>query len=324
MSYRFKPISLTGVRLMNHEISATNVSRRAFLAALGAAMPLPLRAADDSCRELKVGHVYSCRTFTAKGSGVEGLQHQVFTAAPMPPADIRRDVIVLHEITGANAAFFQYVDTLVDEGFTVHCPVLFSTPLPRFPRTLFVPFAACLGSGFTCFTRTESSRVNTWLVELADDIAGSEKRKLGVIGMCLTGIQPLAMLRCRSVVAPVLCQPTLPTRDVRVTHPPASTGRPISFMTISTDPELDRDLGLPPSDVDFALARVRDENMSVLLIRFQHDPIAAASRATRLVEMFKPRLELFELKGHYHSSLVNNHGDHSGRRRVSEFLKTHL
>jgi len=317
---------------MERPTGARSVSRRAFISALSAGLPLQLPQPshpENGCRELKrpdLLHVYACRVFTARGPGIEGLHHQVFTAAPPVPPAKRRDVIVLHEITGANVAFFQYVDTLVDAGFTVHCPVLFSTAPPSGLRKFFVLFEACgPSSDFRCFTQTETSRVNQWLVELATDVAGSERRKLGVIGMCLTGIQPLGMLRCRSVVAPVLCQPTLPTRDVVLTHPPPATGRPIAFTTWSRDPEAERDLGLPQSDIDFAYARVRDEDLKMLLVRYQHDPISSSVRADRLVEMFKPRLELFELAGHEHSSLVTDPGPgEPGRKKVVEFLKAIL
>jgi hypothetical protein len=121
--------------------------------------------------------------------------------------------------------------------------------------------------------------------------------------MCLTGIQPLAMLRCRGVVAPVLCQPTLP------------------FGRNETD------LGLPPSDVDFALARVLDpmakEPLEVLQIRYSGDRIASPRRADRLKEMFGSRMTLISLPGDDHSSLVHDPHE-TARKAVIDFLRAKL
>ena len=159
-------------------------------------------------------------------------------------------------------------------------------------------------SEFECFERSAYSPLNPWLVALAVDISGGERRKLGAIGMCLTGIQPLAMLRARAVVAPVLCQPTLPIgKNVRSA----------------------RDFGLPSSDFDFAYARVHAEGLKVLLIRYKGDKVASAERAARLVEHFRPRIEFVEPDGDEHSSLVH-HPDAGGLARgaVIRFLKSAL
>lgn len=279
-------------------------SRRAFLSALAAGLPLHgfQHATGHGDRRAR----YSSRTFPPPDQPeIDGVRLEVLSAAPTTGP--RRDVIVLHEITGPSASFFSYVDTLVDEGLTVHCPVFFGKPFetPSAIRRGVLAIKGCgVFSEFECFKRSAYTPLNPWLVALAVDISGPDGRKLGAIGMCLTGIQPLAMLRCRAVVAPVLCQPTLP---------------------IGKNVQSARDFGLPSSDVDFAHARVHAEDMKVLLIRYKDDTVSSAERAARLVELFKPRIEFVELAGDEHSSLVHD-PDPGGLARgaVIRFLKSKL
>ena len=278
-------------------------SRRAFL---GLAAGLPLRGLQHAGHGGDRRGRYTSRIFPPRDQpAIDGVRLEVLSAAPATGP--RRDVIVLHEITGPSALFFSYVDTLVDEGFTVHCPAFFGKPFetPSAIRRGILAIKACgVFSEFECFERSAYSPLNPWLIALAVDISGGEGRKLGAIGMCLTGIQPLAMLRARAVVAPVLCQPTLPIgKNVRSA----------------------RDFGLPSSDFDFAYARVHAEDLKVLLIRYKGDKVASAERAARLVEHFKPRIEFVEPDGDEHSSLVH-HPDAGGLARgaVIRFLKSAL
>jgi dienelactone hydrolase len=280
-------------------------SRRTFLSMLIASAPTQATR-HQSLSDRPNRARYTVRTFPAKDHAeIDGVRHRVLTASP--DSGPGRDVIVLHEITGASERFFGYTDTLVDAGFTVHCPVLFG---PSFVGDSLLQRAvlylkACGGfSDFECWSRSAYRPLNPWLVALAEDISGRDRRRLGAIGMCLTGIQPLAMLRCRSVVAPVLCQPTLP---------------------VSKDERSRRDLGLPPSDFDFAHARIHAEQLKVLLIRYRDDRISSAQRARRLVDLLSPQLKFVELDGDKHSSLVHDPDqDGRARREVVAFLDANL
>ena len=120
--------------------------------------------------------------------------------------------------------------------------------------------------------------------------------------MCLTGIQPLAMLRCRAVVAPVICQPTLP---------------------LGGSTKAKTDFGLPPADADFAIARVTYERLQVLHIRYANDKISSKPRAERLNRVLAPHVQFVEVPGGEHSSLVHDPTSQA-RTAVVEFLKRRL
>jgi hypothetical protein len=102
-------------------------------------------------------------------------------------------------------------------------------------------------------------------------VSESPTRKIGAIGMCYTGIQPLAMLRCKAVVAPVLCQPAVP---------------------FSLNRSAAADLGLPP-DVDLQSA---ESPMSVRRIGHsllrRHD---FAARVSSICSICWVRLKYCEL-----------------------------
>jgi dienelactone hydrolase len=234
---------------------------------------------------------------------IDGVRHEVWTSHPAGGPG--PDVIVLHEITGATDEFFSYTDTLVDEGFTVHCPVLFGSAFaPRSGlRTVLSGIRACHSREFECNKRSAHTPLNPWLVALSVDISQHGQRRLGAIGMCLTGIQPLAMLRCRAVVAPVLCQPVMPL--------------------LAVNRRSARDLGLPPSDTDFALARVQSEQLDVLLVRYAGDRISPVARTDRLRELFNERLALVAVEGAHHSSLIVDPHP-TARQAVITFLRSQL
>src|SRR4051795_6427086 len=73
---------------------------------------------------------------------------------------------------------------------------------------------ACVSAEFRAFAANESSPVTKWLRSLArfahDECGGPG---VGAIGMCFSGNFALTMMLEPSVLAPVLCQPTLPLDD---------------------------------------------------------------------------------------------------------------
>ncbi|HEY9752594.1 MAG TPA: hypothetical protein V6C46_06570 [Coleofasciculaceae cyanobacterium] len=69
----------------------------------------------------------------------------------------------------------------------------------------------CIGQEFYCFAKHQSSLITDWLRSLcrkAKQECGH--RDVGVIGMCFTGGFVLSLMADESVIAPVICQPSLP------------------------------------------------------------------------------------------------------------------
>ena len=239
---------------------------------------------------------YKPWTFTAAG-----LTRQIWSSTSSGP-----DVIVLHEITGASTLFFSFCDVLVEKNFRVHAPLLFGSPFrpEGWLSNAFLTLPACLDhTGISCFTQSAHNPLNPWLVELARHISGKDGRPVGAIGMCLTGIQPLAMMRAKAVKAPVLCQPALPFGDAKAK----------------------RDLGLPASDVDYAVTRAKAEPMDVLALRFECDTISPQVRLDRLRQLFGDRLIPKTLPGPEpkHSTLVHERNEEA-IHAVLDFLRTRL
>lgn len=194
-------------------------------------------------------------------------------------------VALLHEIAGPTVEHFHLGDCLVRAGFEVHSPVFFGRAgqATRFVHTArFFASKCVVTSDFSCKSATAPSAIHDWVVALCTSL-GQGGRRVGVVGMCMTGIMPLAALRARVVVAPVLCQPSLPMGPANV-----------------------HALGLPPSDVELVRWRMANEGLTALLVRYRADRISPPERTAALRRTFGPALEVFELDGEGHSSLVHS------------------
>jgi dienelactone hydrolase len=113
---------------------------------------------------------------------------------------------------------------------------------------------ACVSAEFRAFAANESSPVTRWLRALAA-LAHSEcgGPGVGAIGMCFTGNFALSMMLDSALLAPVLCQPSLP---------------------------LDDPAGLNISEAELATIRGRleREDLTVMAYRFDGDRHCAAQR----------------------------------------------
>jgi dienelactone hydrolase len=271
-------------------------SRREFLTVVASGATAGARSGHARHFPLPRFDQYTPWTFPA-----HGISRKVFSAGDGP------DVVVLHEITGPSELFFGFCDILVAAHFRVHCPALFGTPNAKenMIRNALLYVPACLDhAGINCFRRSHPDGLDPWLIALADSVSGPNRRPVGAIGMCYTGIKPLAMLRSRGVIAPVLCQPALPF------------GERVSFK---------KDLGLAPSDLDYAVARSREESLDVLALRYSDDRISPPERMRRLIDLFGDRLRCLELQDadHKHSTLVHER-DERAIQAVLGFLRERL
>jgi len=182
-------------------------------------------------------------------------------------------VIVMAEMPGISPHVARFARWVRDAGFTVYMPSLFGSDgaVPDAARGARIFQRACVSAQFRALGGGgESSPVARWLMGLAR-AAHSEcgGPGVGAIGMCFTGNFALTMMLDPAVLAPVLCQPSLPLDN------PAG-------------------LEIAPEEISGVKARMDREDLTVLAYRFQGDAFCRAERfdayASALGDRFLPRV----------------------------------
>ncbi len=165
-------------------------------------------------------------------------------------------VIVLTEMPGISPQVIRFAKWVIDAGFTVYLPSLFGVDgaVPNAEDGAAILKRACVSAEFRAFASNESSPVTQWLRQLAKH-AHQECGGIGVgaIGMCFTGNFALTMMLESVMLAPVLCQPSLPFDDP-------------SAINMSDD------------ELHAVAARLEKDDLSVLAYRFEGDRYCRAER----------------------------------------------
>jgi dienelactone hydrolase len=122
-------------------------------------------------------------------------------------------VIVMAEMPGISPHVARFARWVRDAGFTIYMPSLFGRDgaHPGAEEGLAVLKRACVSAEFRAFAGHGPSPVTQWLRALArhahEECGGPG---VGAIGMCFTGNFALSMMLEPAMLAPVLCQPSLP------------------------------------------------------------------------------------------------------------------
>lgn len=195
------------------------------------------------------------------------------------PAD-GAPVVLLHELPGLTPDDLFLARRLANERFNVHVPLLFG----NFGQDSVLAglWQACRPGRFECSARSARSPILDWLERVCDGVAAAGGRPIGIVGMCLTGILPLALLR-EGVDAAVVCQPTIPFTAI--------FGRPVGAQR--------SDLGLGSADLD----RAMQSRVPFLAMRYSSDALCPAPRLDALRKTFSDRIATIELNGDGHSTL---------------------
>ncbi|MEN6541485.1 dienelactone hydrolase family protein [Parvibaculum sp.] len=188
--------------------------------------------------------------FTPIDLELEGTKKRVWRSGHGPA------VIVMHEMPGISPHVARFARWIRDGGFTVWMPSLFGRDgaIGSAEEGADVFRRACISAEFRALGAGVSSPVTVWLRALARHAHGEcGGPGVGAVGMCFTGNFALTMMLEPAVVAPVLCQPSLP---------------------------LDVPGGLEISDEELARVRGRleRENRKVLAYRFSGDAFCRAER----------------------------------------------
>jgi len=188
--------------------------------------------------------------FAAREITLGGGAKKVYVAGSGPA------VIVMTEMPGISPQVARFARWVRDAGFSVYMPSLFGRDgaVPGAEEGAAVFRKACVSAEFRALAANESSPVTDWLRALAR-FAHEERGGPGVgaIGMCFTGNFALTMMLEPAMLAPVLCQPTLPLDD------PAG-------------------LEISPADLDAVRNRLDREDLTVLAYRFEGDRFCRAQR----------------------------------------------
>jgi dienelactone hydrolase len=215
----------------------------------------------------------------------QNTKHQLYaTGTEGPP------VISLHELPGLSSETFATARQLAGVRYTVVVPLLFGQPGES--HAISNIGKVCGVSQFACNEGEKTSPHVAWLRELARCARTQwpDGKGVGVIGVCLTGAFPIPMLREPAVVAPVICQPTLPFNRFNLLQ---AFGWFMDQHAIAVDPE------------DLKYAREKRTN-PVLGIRYKGDRKCQRRRFERLSTEFPDRFFRLDVPGNHHSTLVGD------------------
>lgn len=206
-----------------------------------------------------------------------GITHSVFclnNGSAKPP------VLLLHELPGLSPGTLAYAEEL-SKDFTVYVPLLFgkkgeSLVWNGYRAYWFRGPADFSPSGEWGASPQGSVPVVTWLRGVVQEIEKQhQNQRIGIIGNCMTGAFPLALLDNPRVGAAVVAQPALP----------------MSFFFCPTESDK-QSLGLSKIDED----AMRKSTAKIYGVRFEGDCIANSRKHQWLKETLHARFEDGEIK----------------------------
>jgi dienelactone hydrolase len=190
-------------------------------------------------------------------------------------------VIIIHEMPGMHPLVIRFADHVAAAGMTAVMPSLFGSPGREVTMGHAVGVmlkAICVRREFNVWATNRSSPIVDWCRALARKMhAECGGNGVGAVGMCFTGNFALAMMTEPSVVAPVLSQPSLPL--------PSGPGSDKRRGAI----------GVSDDEIACAKRRFKDENLSMIGLRFFGDSFVPDERFDTLKKTFGDKFEAIEL-----------------------------
>lgn len=197
-----------------------------------------------------------------------GITHSVFCLnddTAKPP------VLLLHEMTGLSPGTLAYAEEL-SKDFTVYVPLLFGEKgkfslVHGLEAYWFQGMLDFFPSGEWGVPSNDSAPIVQWLRGVVQTIGERHAQSIGIIGNCMTGPLPLALLNHSQVQAVVIAQPALPMR-----------------LWWYTDDDK-KSLGLSQADLEQA----KESTAKIYGLRFETDCIAHPEKQQTMREAFGVR-----------------------------------
>lgn len=251
-----------------------------------------------------------------------GITHSVYCLnddTSKPP------VLLLHELTGLSPGTLAYAEEL-SKDFTVYVPMLFGEEgkfslLSGLQAYWFRGIVGFFPGGEWGVPSHGSAPIVNWLRGVAQTIGERHHAQtMGIIGNCMTGPMPLALLDNPKVTAVVVAQPALPMRFWYYTEADKKS------------------LGLSEDDIE----KAKESKAKIYALRFEMDCIAHPEKHKTLSDTFGNRFidaeipsTAYEVAGkrvNAHSTLIGGWKEHDqtgqasrdARERVRTFLLTEL
>lgn len=211
-----------------------------------------------------VGMVDTCMNNDDDGFRADSVVHRVYCfrgEGTKPP------VLLLHELPGLSGKTLEYARELSKE-FTVYVPLLFGALNSQ--STVSGSFAALGLNGEWRGLESGESDIVKWLRAVVTEIARLHSgQPIGVIGNCLTGTLPLALLDNPQIHAVVLAQPTLPMTVFR------------------NDKDVKSSLGISAAEIESA----KQSSAKIFYVRFDQDCVSKPEKLQKVVDTFTGKEE---------------------------------
>jgi dienelactone hydrolase len=188
-------------------------------------------------------------------------------------------VVLIHELPGLTDYVKELASEIAARDYSVFMPIMFGRPFPGRVGRVINELAICVNREFFLFSKRESSPITEWLRALCREVhARRGGRGVGAIGLCLSGGFVLSMMIDKSVMAPVMAEPSLPL-----------------CLLGDWQTACQAALGVSPVELKQATDRSRDEDIPVVGLRFSHDWFCPARRFETLQQQFDDRFIKIEI-----------------------------
>ena len=213
-------------------------------------------------------------------------------------------VLLLHELPGLNCKAIRFANLLAAKGYTVYLPHLLGEAGTDSSFTNSVKLM--FDSRWSVYSESEESEIVNQIEQLANKIHADSAAQIGVIGMCLTGTFPIAIMHNPGVGAVVVAQPATPLLSVGSSRKAA--------------------LGISEARLQKAVDR---GDVPILGFRYQEDDwVSPGEKFVTLRDKFKSDFidcsiteKELTLDLHEHSVLTEEYGNDESNNRVDKTIE---